>query len=207
MKNKNFNVTSILATIPILLIGVLWLVEELCPTNGILSLTFFIGFMVSSFILLGIGWVKNFPKWTIHSIGISFIVSLYLMNVSSPILNRTDVWGVFALIPLILTLIISILIHPSFQPLKQLYNQIKEEKNVLIFLFYGILLFILMMGFDEMHRPFLFMYPAILTVLAVITTILYLENKSKTQRNLILIIGTIIPILIAIMGIMNLFGK
>jgi len=207
MKNKSFNKTSILTITPILLIGVLWLVEELWPTNSILSLIFFIGFIVSSLILLGIGWVKNFPKWTIHSIGISVIVSLFLMNVSSPILNRTEIWGFIALIPLILTLIISILIHPSFQPLKQLYNQIKEEKNVLIFLFYGILLFILMMGFDEIYRPFLFLYPVILTAITVTTTILYLENKSKTRRNLILIIGTIIPILIAIMGIMNLFGK
>jgi hypothetical protein len=207
MKTENINKTSILAIIPILFIGVLWLVEEFCPTNNIFSLIFFIGFMVSSFILLGIGWVKNFPKWTIHSIGISVIVSLYLMDVSSPFLNRTEVWGIYALIPLFLTIIIALLILPSFQPLKQLCNQVKEEKNILIFLVYGLLLFILMLCFDEIHRPLLFFYPIILTALTITTTILYLENKSKTRRNLILVIGTIIPILIAIMGIMNLFGK
>jgi hypothetical protein len=207
MKNKNFHITSILAITPILLIGVLWLAEEFWPTNSILSLIFFIGFMVSSFILLGIGWVKNFPKWTIHSIGISVIVSLYLMGVSSPFLNRTEVWGIYALIPLFLTLIIAFLIHPSFQPLKQLCNKVKEEKNVLIFLVYGLLLFILMLGFDEIQRPFLFIYPVILTAITITTIILYLEDKSKTRRNLILLIGTVIPILIAIIGIMNLFGK
>jgi len=197
MDNEKIKKTSLFATIPILLYGICWLLEEF--NFPILGFTFFLSSFVLYLLILGIGWVKNFPKWTIHSVGISVIMSLFLMYVTTPImLNRTEEWGIIALIPLIFTLIISLLLRPSFQPLKQLYNQIKEEKNILILLFYGILPLILWMGFDEIHRQTLFIYPIILTIIAIITIILYLENKSQKHRNLILIFGTIIPIIIAI---------
>ena len=201
MEPKRIKKTSIFATIPILLFGISWLLED-----TILGFTFFLASFVLYLLILGIGWVKNFPKWTIYSIGTSVVLSLFLMQVSSPMLYRTEEWGIIALIPLVLTLIFSLLFRPSFQPLKQLYNQIKEEKNILILLFYGILPLILWMGFDEIHRPTLFIYPIILTIIIGVTIILYLENKSKKQRNLILIFGTVIPIIIAVIGIMNLFG-
>jgi hypothetical protein len=207
MDTEKIKKTSIFATIPSLFFGISWFLEEITVMNGIWGLIFFIGSIILPLILLGIGWVKNFPKWTIISIGISIFLSLFLINVSSPMLNRTEVWGVIALIPLILTLIVSIVLNPSFQPLKNLYSQIKIEKNILIFLFYGIFPLILWMGFDEIHRPFLFIYPIILTAIVVATIILYLESNKKSNRRLILILGTIIPIIIAVIGIMNLFGK
>jgi len=200
--------TSIFATIPSLLFGISFLLEEVNALNGIpLALIFFFGSLASYLLLFGVGWVKNFPKWTIHSIGISVCMSWFLMDVSTPILNRTEVWGIIALIPLTLTLIISFLLNPSFQPLKSLYNQIKGEKNILIFLFYGVLPLILWMGFDEMNRPLLFIYPIILTAIVVTTIILYLENSKKFHRGVIIILGTIIPIIVATIGIMNLFGQ
>lgn len=202
MEAMNFKKTSIYATIPILLFGISWVLEEFSVTT--LSFIFFLSSFVLSLFLLGIGWVTNFQKWTILSIGISVITSLLLMNVSSPMLHRTEVWGIIALIPLVLTLIISFLFRPSFQPLKQLYKQIKEERNILLFLFYGTLPLILWIGFDEIHRPFLFIYPIILTIITVITIVLYLEDKSKKRRNLTLILGAIIPILIAVIGIINI---
>jgi len=207
MGTEKIKKTSILTTIPILLFGVSWLLEEIIVGGSIIGLISFIGVIIAPLVLLGIGWVKNFPKWTIHSIGISVVLSLFLMNVSSPMLNRTEVWGIIALIPLFLTLIISILLNPSFQPLKQLGNQIKEEKNILLFLFYGVLPLVLWMGFDEIHRPLIFIYPIVLTIIIIATVILYLENKNKKRRNLILILGTIIPIIVAIVGIINLFGQ
>jgi hypothetical protein len=201
----NLKKISIFATIPTLLLGISWVLEEF--NLPVLAFTFFLAFFALSLLIFGMGWIKKFPKWTIHSIGISVIISLFLMNVSSPVLNRTEVWGIIALVPLILTIVTSFLLRPSFQPLRHLYNQIKEEKNILIFLFYGILPVILWMGFDEIYRPCLFIYPILLTIITAVTIILYLENKNKKHRNLILIFGTIIPIVIAIMGVMNVFGK
>jgi hypothetical protein len=201
----NLKKTTIFATFPILLFGISSSLEEF--NLPILALICFIGFIALSLLIFGIGWVKSFPKWTIYSIGISVIMSLFIMNVSTPILNRTEVWGIIALTPLILTLIISLLFHFSLQPLKQLLKQIKEEKNILIFLFYGILPVVLWVGFDEIDRPFLFIYPILWTIITIVTIILYLESQNKKQRNLILIFGTVIPIIIAVIGIMNLFSK
>ena len=205
MQTEKIKKTSVYATIPILLFGISWALGEFNVT--ILAFIFFLGSIALSFLLLGIGWVKNFPKWTIPSIGISVIMSLFLTQVSTPLFYRTEVWGIIALIPLILTSFISFLLNPSFQPLKQLSNKIKEEKSILIFIFYGVLPLILWMGFDEIHRQTIFFYPIILTIIAIITIILYLENSIKTQRNLILVIGTILPIIIALLGIGNIFGK
>jgi cytochrome bd-type quinol oxidase subunit 2 len=203
MKTVNLKRTSILATLPILLFGILWLFEEFNSIKGIAAFIFFLGSIFLSLIYLGIGWVKNFPKWTLLSIGFSIIMCLYLMNTPCLLLNRTEVLGIFALVPLLITLLISFLVHPSTQPLKQLYYKIKEEISVLFFIFYGILLFILYIGFDEIHHPFLFIYPIILITLTITTSILYLENKSKSHRKLILFLGTLIPVLIAIFGILN----
>lgn len=138
MKKTNSIKTSIFAIIPILLFGISWLVTYL-NVNEIIKTTLFISSIASMFILFGIGWVKDFPRWTIHSIGFCLFVSILFMNISSPYLNRSETWGLLALLPFALTLIISLLIHLSLQPLKQLLKQIKEDKSIIIFMVYGIL--------------------------------------------------------------------
>jgi hypothetical protein len=197
MKAIKIKNTSIWAIIPFVLFSVSWLLGEVNIDNMI-TFAFSAGSIVSFLVLLCIGWVKNFPKWTTHAVGVSIIMSLYFMDISCPMLNRNEVWGFLGLIPLVLTLLIAFLIRPSFQPLKELYKQIKEDKSILLFLFYGVFPLLLAMAFDEMHNSFVLISYILFTVMIITSTLLYLENKIKISKMLTLLLGVSIPIIIVI---------
>jgi len=110
-----------------------------------------------------------------------------------------------ALFPLALTLIISISIHCSVQPLKQLLKQIKEEKNIIVFLFYGILPIILWMEFDEIYQLSVIPFVIILTILTALSVIIYLISSKKRVRTMTLILGILITNAIAITAITFMF--
>jgi hypothetical protein len=205
MKTTKMKRTSFFAVIPVLLFGISWLLEFLDVQKSI-PFAFFMGSVASMFFLLGIGWVKNFPKWTIHSIGFCLFISLMLMNVSSPFLNRHETWGALALIPLALTLVISLSVHFSLQPLRQLFRQIKEEKNIIIFIFYGILPFLFWLEFDEIHQVSVIPYIVVLTVLTASSLIMYLMSSRKRVRTMTLISGIIITNAVAITAITFIFN-
>ncbi|PKO95487.1 MAG: hypothetical protein CVU12_09695 [Bacteroidetes bacterium HGW-Bacteroidetes-7] len=204
MKTTNLIWTSIFAIIPVLLFGTSWLFTYL-DADKTIQFALFISSIASVFILFGIGWVKDFPKWTIHSIGFCLFISLMLMNISSPYLNRTDTWGLIGLLPFSLTLIISLSIHFSLQPLRQLFKQIKEEKNIIIFIFYSILPLILWFEFDEISNVSVIPYIIILTILTALSVTIYLISSKKVIRTLTLILGIFITNAIAITATTLLF--
>lgn len=204
MKKTNSIKTSIFAIIPILLFGISWLVTYL-NVNEIIKTTLFISSIASMFILFGIGWVKDFPGWTIHSIGFCLFVSILFMNISSPYLNRSETWGLLALLPFALTLIISLLIHLSLQPLKQLLKQIKEDKSIIIFMVYGILPLLLWIEFDEIYNAMVIPYVVVLTALTALSVTIYLISSKKTVRTLSVILGFLITNAIAITATTLLF--
>lgn len=204
MKKTNSIKTSIFAIIPILLFGISWLVTYL-NVNEIIKTTLFISSIASMFIIFGIGWVKDFPRWTIHSIGFCLFVSILFMNISSPYLNRSETWGLLALLPFALTLIISLLIHLSLQPLKQLLKQIKEDKSIIIFMVYGILPLLLWIEFDEIYNAMVIPYVVVLTALTALSVTIYLISSKKTVRTLTVILGFLITNAIAITATTLLF--
>lgn len=183
--------TAVFASIPVLLFGIKWILEYLD-----LNLTFKVVLSIFSiapmFFLLGIGWVKNFPKWSVYSIGFCLLISLMLMNISSPSLDRTEVWGVYGLMPLVVTLIISLTINFSLEPLKQLIKQIKEDFTTLLFILYGSLPLILWVEFDEIQSISAIPYIIILTVLTAAGVVVYLTSTKKLYRLLTMIIALIV---------------
>jgi hypothetical protein len=196
MKTTNLTRTSFFAVIPVLLFGISWVFEYIDVHKSI-QFAVLISAITSMFILFVIGWINDFPKWTIHSIGYCLIMSLFLMNVSSPYLNRHETWGILALLPLALTLIISMSIHFSLQPLKQLLKQIKEEWDITIFLLYGLLPILFWMEFDEIYSVAVIPYIIVLTVLTALSIIIYLTS-SKRAGTITLLLGIIITNSIAI---------
>jgi len=193
--------TAVFASIPVLLFGIKWILEYVD-----LNLTFKVVLSIFSiapmFFLLGIGWVKNFPKWSVYSIGFCLLISLMLMNISSPSLDRTVVWGVYGLIPLVLTLIISLTIHFSLKPLKQLIKQIKDDFTTLLFILYGSLPLILWVEFDEIQSISAIPYIIILTVLTAAGVVVYLTSTKKLFKLLTIIIAIIVTNAISLYYIM-----
>jgi len=206
MTTKNSIKTSILATIPILLFGISWM-SECMDIDRTYQIVFFFCAIASMFLLLGIGWVKDFPKWSIYSIGFCLLISPMLMNISSPILNRSETFGLLGLLPLGLTLVISLSIHFSLQPLKQLLKQIKEEKSTILFIIYGILPLILWMEFDEIYQVSAIPYIITLTILTALGVIIYLTSTKKYVKTLSLILGIVITNALAIIAITMVFDR
>ena len=150
MKNISAIKTSLLATIPILLFGITWIFEfsEVDKTVYYASLLVSI---TSMFVLLGFGWIRDFPNWTIHSIGFCLLLSVYLMTISIPELFGGNLLGLWGLLPIGLTMLVSIAFNFSWKPLRQLYSKVKNDKSLLIFGLYGFLPVFLMFLLDEVH--------------------------------------------------------
>jgi hypothetical protein len=197
MRTTSISKTSFLATIPIFLFGISWLLEY-TEVNKTICNTFLICSITSMFILFAIGWVKNFPKWTIHSIGFCILISIYLMDLSIPKWTGGNLLGLLGLLPLLVTLLISLILHFSLQPIKQLLNKISKEKNILIFIFYGFLPVMFMFEFDEIYHISVIPITIILTLLTALSVIIYLNSSKKLISTITLIFGIIITNSIAI---------
>lgn len=193
--------SSILATIvsiiPFLLLGMVWYMEiKKFPQSYELGIQ--IAAVASMFLLLGIGWVKGFPKWTVPSIGFCLLFSIFFMFITSPAFGRETPWGLWALIPLIITMLVSYLLNPTLKPLKNLGKMINEEQNVLVFAFYGIMPIIFMMEFDEITHSSVIPFIMILITLTIFGAIIYLRSSKKNVRTLTLIVTILITHTIAI---------
>ncbi len=176
MITKNSIITLILAALPYLLFGILWF-SEIIDVNMAIQFALFISANASMCSLFGLGWVNDFPKWTIHSIGFCLFISIVLMNISSPYLNRTETWGLLGLLPFALTLIISLSLRFSSQPLRQLFKQIKEDKSIIIFILYGFLPLMLRFEFDEIYHIRVIPFIIVLTTLTILSVIIYLISS------------------------------
>lgn len=156
------------------------------------------GNIFAMFILLGIGWVKEFPRWSIPSIGFCILLSLYLTNLSIPSLTGKSVLGSWGILPIILTLFVSVLIKPSVKPLNKLFNRIKDEYSLILFIFYGFMPIFILFLFDETYHPlkaFLIIIPLIILVLG---GFFYFFAKQKFIRALTLILSISISIFVSV---------
>jgi hypothetical protein len=91
----------------------------------------FVGWLVFPVIVLGIGWVKSFPRWSYPCVGFVLLFSLYMMNVATPGLwifgytfGRNDLWGWRSWIPFLVMAAIVLLITRSLRPLLELFTNV-----------------------------------------------------------------------------------
>jgi hypothetical protein len=196
MKTFSLTKTSFLATIPILLFGISWIFEFIEVNRTVYYSSLLIS-IASMFFLFGLGWVKNFPKWTTHSIGFCLLLSIYFMTISIPKLFGGEVLGIYGLLPITFTILVSIAFNFSLEPLRQLYSKMKTDKSLLIFIFYGFLPVLLMFQFDEVHSIKLVPITIILTILTALGVLIYLNSTRNNFRAMTLISGIILTNTIA----------
>jgi len=196
MKIFSLTKTSFLATIPILLFGISWIFEFI-EVNRTVYYSSLLIWIASMFFLFGFGWIKNFPKWTTHSIGFCFLLSIYFMTISIPKLFGDEVLGIYGLLPFTFTILVSIAFNFSLEPLRQLYSKLKTDKSLIIFIFYGFLPVLLMFQFDEVHSMKLVPITIILTILTALGVLIYLNSIRNNFRAMTLISGIILTNTIA----------
>ena len=158
----------------------------------------FVTAWLSWFVLFTIGWIKDFPKWTVHSISYCIIMSLLLINVTSPSLGRYEPWGWLALLPLIISVLIGISVNRFKKPTRKLADQFKQNNSRILFMFYGILPFANAIIFDEIiDKRLPAIYLSLITII-VVCTLIYLNAENKKLRNWSLVFGFFGTIIIAI---------
>ena len=173
--------TSLLATIPFGLFGIAWVFSN----SGLLIPLFienllFAASVLAMFVLLSIGWINNFPRWSIPALGFCLFFSLFFMMVSVPVIGRKEILGLWALLPLLLTLVISLIFHPTLKPIHQLTKKIKEEPALILFAIYGFAPFFIWICYDEMHAAWLI--PVILLSTLILSFGLYIFLRSEREK-------------------------
>ncbi|MDR1257924.1 MAG: hypothetical protein LBK65_01400 [Tannerellaceae bacterium] len=172
--------TAAMATIPFVLFGISWVL-----TDSGLALPSFIRLLMisapilSMFVLLGIGWMYNFPRWSVPAIGFCTLFSLFLMMIRIPAISDERL-GAWAFIPILATGVICCIGHPSFKPVKHLIRKIKDEPALILFTFYGFAPMFAWFFMDETHS--LWNIPVAAASTAVLASGLYLFLKSERKK-------------------------
>lgn len=187
--------TSLLATIPFGLFGLSWAFSN----SGIyapkfINLFLFWAPMISMFVLLGIGWTKKFPRWSFPSIGFCLLFSMFLMMVSIPGLSD-GVLGLWAWIPLLITLVISFIFKPGIEPIKKIVERIKEDPSLILFALYGIAPFFVWIICDEMYTLWMIFIALISTLILSSGIYLFLRSDKKRTRVLSMIISGLLAVI------------
>jgi hypothetical protein len=147
----------------------------------------------------GVGWTKDFPRWSFPYIGLMLLLGLYMESVATPglrILNYDifgrELWGWRSWIPFLVVTVIALLITRSLRPLFKLLTDIWEDWTRLTFGMFGFMPLLIGIGFDEVDRLYSLPFMVALTFLMVGTALTYLRSVRQWQRVLALLVGIIL---------------
>jgi hypothetical protein len=141
--------------------------------------------------VLGMSWVKGFPRWCYPYWALGLAFSALLVGAATPGLRifghtfgRNELWGWRAWIPLLVVAAVVLLLSRSVRPLRQLVTGVWHDWTRLSFGFYGLLPLALMIVFDEVHgeEP----YVAVLGVILAVGALAYMRSARTWQRALAL---------------------
>jgi hypothetical protein len=188
--------TSLLATIPFGLFGLSWAFSNSgFNAPALIQMFLFIISVISMFVLLGIGWIKNFPRWSFPAIGFCLLFSMFFMMMV--ISNLSDgILGLWAWTPLLITLIISLIIRPSSEPIKKIIERIKEEPALILFALYGFVPIFIWILSDEMYTIWMIFIALISTLILSSGIYLFLRSDKKRTRVLSMIISGLLAVII-----------
>ena len=190
--------TSLLATIPFGIFGIAWAVSNsgLGISGNIQSSLLGVS-VIAMFVLLGIGWSKNFPRWSFPAIGFCLLFTAFLVTVAIPAIKREPL-GYWAVLPLVTTLVICLFFNPKLEPIKHLIQKTKEDLSLILFALYGFAPAFIWLFYDEMHA--IWLIPVILLSTLILSFGLYtfLRSDKKKIRVISIIVSGFVALIIAI---------
>lgn len=188
--------TSLLATIPFGLFGLSWAFSNSgFNVPALIQMFLFILSVISMFVLLGIGWIKNFPRWSFPAIGFCLLFSVFFMMMVISDLSDDDL-GLWALAPLIITLIISFIFKPSSEPIKKIIERIKEEPALILFALYGVTPLFVWILSDEVYTPWMIFIALISMFILSSGIYIFLRSDKKWTRVISMIISGLLAVII-----------
>ena len=195
--------TSLLTTIPFGIFGIAWAISNSgLGITGYIELSLLLVSVLAMFVLLGIGWSKNFPRWAFPAVGFCLLFTVFLVMITIPALKREPL-GYMAVLPLVITLVIGLLFNSKLDPIKHLIKKTKEDLSLILFALYGFAPFFVFLFYDEMHS--IWLIPVILLSTLILSFGLYnfLRSDKKKIRVISIIVCGVVALAIAI--VINFF--
>lgn len=155
----------------------------------------------------GLGWIKNFPRWSYPYLGSMLLFSLYMMNVATPgfrIFNYTfgsnDLWRWRAWIPFLVMTGVALLVTRALKPLRELFRHVAGDWTLLTFGMLGCMPLLIRIGFDEMDRLYSLPFMVVLTLLMCGTALAYLRSARHWRQVVALLIGILLMMSILVIA-------
>lgn len=155
----------------------------------------------------GIGWIKDFPRWSYPYVGVSLIISLYFMNASTPGISYfgyevfgRELWGLRSWIPLAVATTIALIVSRSFRPVRKFFTNGWEDWTLFTFGMFGCLPLLISVSFDEVDNLYTLYFIISLNIITVLAAYAYMHSKKTWPRVLALAVGIVIPVSIASIG-------
>jgi hypothetical protein len=190
--------TSLLATIPFGIFGIAWAVSNSgLGISGYIQSSLLGVSAIAMFVLLGIGWSKNFPRWSFPAVGFCLLFTAFLVMITIPALKREPL-GYWAVLPLVTTLVVCLFFNPKLEPIKHLIQKTKEDLSLILFALYGFAPTFIWFFYDEMHS--IWLVPVILLSTLILCFGLYsfLRSDKKKIRIISIIVSGLVAFVIAI---------
>ncbi len=156
---------------------------------------------------VGIGWVKNFPRWSYPYGGLALVFGLYTMFAATPGLRffnytfeRNEALGLRAWIPLMVAIMIALLITRSSQPVIDLFSNGLKDWTRFTFALFGFMPLWVAIRFDEVDKLYSLPFMVALTLVMTATALFYLRGTHHLQRVLALAVGIALAASVAVVA-------
>lgn len=159
---------------------------------------FIYGSLFAMFTLFVVGWTKDFPRWSFPAIGFCLLISLYFMNASIPHLTGKTLLGWWAWIPFIATMLFAILIHPSLNPVKKVFQTLKKHPALILLMLFGFTPFAFLVFCDEIYATWMLPIVILNSVLLTAGLFIFLTSTNKKIRNLSIVLSFILSIAMSV---------
>lgn len=183
---------SLLATIPFGLFGLYWVLSNAgISVPSIIVWYVLLTAVLSMFILLFLGWMNNFPRWSFPALGFCSLFSLFFMKITIPDLSDGSL-GLWALVPLLITLVVCLMFKPSIEPIKKIGKKIKEEPALILFALYGFAPWVISLFTDEIHSNWMVLIDILVIGILSIGLYFFLRTDKKKVRFASIVISALI---------------
>lgn len=154
-----------------------------------------------------VGWIKGFPRWSYPYVGVSLLISLYLMNGSTPGISffgyevfGRELWGWRSWIPLLTATVVALIISKSFKPVKRFFTNGWEDWTLFTFCMFGWMPLLVWVVFDEVDNLYTIYFALGLNAVMILSAYAYMWGTRIWQRALALGIGIVITVAVASLG-------
>jgi hypothetical protein len=136
----------------------------------------------------GIGWLKGFPRWVYPYVAFSVLISLYLMNASTPgivlfgvpIFGR-EPWGIYACLPGLLMAAVVLALTRSFRSLLVFFENGWKDWTRFTYALFGLMPLVNWIAFDEIRDSYELPFQTVLILIMVLAAAAYLRSTRKTS--------------------------